>query len=123
MHHLRGAFIRNLVRPSLRQVGAYRLAIVIQTAQLHSSGRMSSPIFEAIISATPATGSSVPANASDLAHHNKNGKGFINPWSSWRDQNGPAILFEMIMYVTWRSAMQEVLTKCQAQVQGRVQQP
>ncbi|PNS15739.1 N-acyl-phosphatidylethanolamine-hydrolyzing phospholipase D [Sphaceloma murrayae] len=45
-------------------------------------GPLTSPIFNAIVSSSPSSSPSVPANAKDLAHHEKSGKGFINPWES-----------------------------------------
>ncbi|KAF2500636.1 Zn-dependent hydrolase/oxidoreductase [Lophium mytilinum] len=39
-----------------------------------------------------------PEDAQELKHHLKNGKGFLNPWDSWKETVGPMIIFEMI----WR---------------------
>ncbi|KAF4552278.1 Beta-lactamase-like protein 3 [Elsinoe fawcettii] len=58
---------------------------------------MTSPLFNAIVSAPPSFTSAVPANAKDLAHHEKDGKGFINPWDSYLERSGWAIGWEMIL--------------------------
>lgn len=38
----------------------------------------------------------VPNHVGDLAHHAKDGKGFINPWASYIDSIGPKIMWAMI---------------------------
>ena len=43
-----------------------------------------------VTSPTQATGA-VPEEAQELRHHAKEGKGFINPWESYRDFSGPKI--------------------------------
>jgi N-acyl-phosphatidylethanolamine-hydrolysing phospholipase D len=40
-----------------------------------------------------------PENASELKHHAQDGKGFLNPWESWRMMNAGQIIKAMLMYV------------------------
>ncbi|KAK5125762.1 hypothetical protein LTR85_012038 [Meristemomyces frigidus] len=54
-------------------------------------------LLSAVVSA-PSTASAQPADVSAKAHHNKNGKGFINPWPSYKDWSGPSIMLKII----WR---------------------
>ncbi|KAF2153235.1 Zn-dependent hydrolase/oxidoreductase [Myriangium duriaei CBS 260.36] len=60
------------------------------------SGPFTSPLLNAIVSASPASASSAPENAKDLTHHAKGGKGFVNPWESFLDRSAPAIIWAMI---------------------------
>lgn len=52
-------------------------------------------LYAATVSPASITGA-VPEEAKDKKHHLKNGKGFDNPWDSWRDFNGPAIGWAMV---------------------------
>ncbi|KAK3619701.1 hypothetical protein LTR56_023852 [Elasticomyces elasticus] len=49
----------------------------------------------AIVS-SPATPSQQPAEIAAKAHHNKHGKGFINPWPSYQEQSGPQIMGKIL---------------------------
>jgi hypothetical protein len=67
-----------------------------QQRLFHSSARMSSSItssalYATVSSSSQATGA-VPKNTDKLAHHNKNGKGFVNPWDSYVDRTAPQII-------------------------------
>ena len=42
---------------------------------------------------------SEPEEAKDKRHHLKDGKGFTNPWESWKEMSGPAIGKAMVWYV------------------------
>lgn len=44
---------------------------------------------------SPATASAVPSETKELRHHNRNGKGFINPWDSYLERSGWKILTMM----------------------------
>lgn len=56
---------------------------------------MTSAMLNAVVS-NPSTFSAQPADAKDKAHHNKNGKGFINPWPSYKDWQPLDIMWTMI---------------------------
>jgi hypothetical protein len=44
----------------------------------------------------PAQIGARPEEAAEKAHHLKNGKGFRNPWDSYREMSGPSMMFSMI---------------------------
>lgn len=62
------------------------------------SGPFTSPLLNAIVSASPTAPDAAPANAKELAHHKKNGKGFINPWDSFLDREPYEIFIMMAKY-------------------------
>ncbi|EKD16024.1 NAPE-hydrolyzing phospholipase D [Drepanopeziza brunnea f. sp. 'multigermtubi' MB_m1] len=47
-------------------------------------------IYACTVSA-PSTLGAVPEDAAEHKHHVKDGKGFTNPWDSWREMSGPQI--------------------------------
>ncbi|KAK5018080.1 hypothetical protein LTR60_001652, partial [Cryomyces antarcticus] len=49
-----------------------------------SSGSVSAALYAAVTSPSQAAGA-VPEEAKELRHHLKNGKGFVNPWESYRE--------------------------------------
>jgi len=62
---------------------------------LHNAPRMSgaataAALYAATISPAAITGAA-PEDAKDKAHHLKDGKGFTNPWDSWKEMSGWAI--------------------------------
>ena len=64
-----------------------------------SSTRMSSSVtaaalYAATISPSSITGA-VPEESKERRHHLKDGKGFTNPWDSWKEMSGPSILKAM----------------------------
>ena len=63
---------------------------------LHTTAKMSSSSTSAILysaAISPSQGSyAVPEDADDRAHHLKQGKGFINPWSSYRERSAWQIM-------------------------------
>lgn len=67
----------------------------ISTSPRMSSSGIAAALYEATVSPASITGA-VPEEAKDKKHHLKNGKGFDNPWDSWRDFNGPAIGWAMV---------------------------
>ncbi|KAK0662388.1 N-acyl-phosphatidylethanolamine-hydrolyzing phospholipase D [Lasiodiplodia hormozganensis] len=62
-----------------------------------ASASTSAVLYATVVSASQLTGA-VPEDASDLAHHAKGGKGFVNPWDSYREQSVPQILGALL----WR---------------------
>lgn len=63
-----------------------------------SSAGTAAALYAATISASPITGA-VPEEAKDKKHHLQDGKGFKNPWESWRNMSGPQILKALIWQV------------------------
>ncbi|KAK5718355.1 hypothetical protein LTR15_008082 [Elasticomyces elasticus] len=49
----------------------------------------------AIVS-SPTAPSQQPADIAAKAHHNRHGKGFINPWPSYQEQSGPQIMGKIL---------------------------
>ncbi|MCJ1352527.1 MAG: hypothetical protein MMC33_002511 [Icmadophila ericetorum] len=62
-----------------------------------SSSATSAVLYAASISMTSTT-SAVPEEAKELKHHLKDGKGFRNPWDSWKEQTSPQIMKALV----WR---------------------
>lgn len=54
-------------------------------------------LYAATISAASITGA-VPEEAGEKRHHLKDGKGFDNPWESWRSFTAPSIIKAMVLY-------------------------
>lgn len=59
------------------------------------SSAMTSAILNAVVS-SPQTASASPSDTSAKAHHNKQGKGFVNPWPSYEDFTPWKIVFKML---------------------------
>jgi N-acyl-phosphatidylethanolamine-hydrolysing phospholipase D len=55
-------------------------------------------LYASVISSSQIAGA-VPEDAKDKQHHLKDGKGFQNPWPSFRDASAPHILWAMLKYV------------------------
>jgi len=49
------------------------------------AGSMTAAVLYACSVTPPTSLAAVPEDSKDKPHHLKNGKGFINPWDSWRD--------------------------------------
>lgn len=83
-------------RVQLQQARSYHpqhsRALHNTTAQQSS---MTSPILHALVS-SPENISAAPSDIKDKAHHNKNGKGFINPWPSYKEWSAPQIVSKII---------------------------
>ncbi|MCJ1282570.1 hypothetical protein MMC26_001894 [Xylographa opegraphella] len=62
-----------------------------------STAGTAAALYAATISMSSMTGA-VPEEAKEKAHHLKDGKGFTNPWDSWRDFSAPSIMKALI----WR---------------------
>ncbi|KAK7703966.1 hypothetical protein SLS57_010700 [Botryosphaeria dothidea] len=63
-----------------------------------SSASTSAVLYATVVSASQLTGA-VPEDAKDLAHHAKGGKGFLNPWESYREMSVPQLVGSLL----WRS--------------------
>ena len=63
-----------------------------------SSSATATALYAATISTSLIT-SAVPEEAKDKKHHLKDGKGFTNPWDSWKNMSGPAIGKALLWYV------------------------
>ena len=59
------------------------------------SGMATAVIYVCAISSPAALGA-VPEDSEEKKHHLKGGKGFTNPWESWREFSGPKIMSQMI---------------------------
>lgn len=69
------------------------------STSLHmSSSSASAALYAATISSSSVLGA-VPEEAKDKQHHLKDGKGFRNPWDSWKAMRGPQIGRAMIKWV------------------------
>jgi len=60
-----------------------------------AGGMTMAAIYAASISSPTALGA-VPEDVEAKAHHLKNGKGFTNPWESWKEFNPATIIRGMI---------------------------
>ena len=60
-----------------------------------SGGTLAAALYAGTLSA-PATLGAAPEDAERKAHHNKSGKGFVNPWDSWKSRTGRQIVWAMI---------------------------
>ncbi|RMY63470.1 hypothetical protein D0864_12622 [Hortaea werneckii] len=56
---------------------------------------MTSALLNAVVS-SPQTASASPSDISAKAHHNKHGKGFVNPWPSYEDFTPWKIVLKML---------------------------
>ncbi len=63
-----------------------------------SSSATAAALYAATVSSSQITGA-VPGEIKEKRHHLKDGKGFTNPWDSWREMSGPTIMKAMIWYV------------------------
>lgn len=95
-------FIRNLFR-------SFKQPINQQNRTFSTSPRMSNSATAAILYAATISTSSlagaVPEEAKDKRHHLKDGKGFTNPWESWRTFSAPGILKAMAWHVQFPGIM------------------
>ena len=62
-----------------------------------SGAATAAALYAATISPSAITGAT-PEDVKEKAHHLKDGKGFTNPWDSWREFSGLAIAKAMIWY-------------------------
>jgi hypothetical protein len=64
------------------------------TKSTMSGGTIAAALYAATFSAPAALGA-VPEDTEKKAHHLKNGKGFTNPWDSWKEFTARNILWSM----------------------------
>lgn len=60
------------------------------------AGSMTAAALYAVTMTPPSALGAVPEDAEAKAHHLKNGKGFTNPWESWKEFSAPGILKAMV---------------------------
>ena len=60
-----------------------------------AGGIAQAAIYACAISSPTALGA-VPEDSEEKKHHLKGGKGFTNPWESWREFSGPKIMSQII---------------------------
>jgi N-acyl-phosphatidylethanolamine-hydrolysing phospholipase D len=87
------SFFRSLFHRRLKQ--ASQNPNVMTTTAAMSTG-MTTALLYACIFSKPTSLGAVPEDSEAKAHHLKDGKGFANPWKSWRDMNGPQIMGSML---------------------------
>ena len=66
------------------------------TSPVMSSSGTAAALYAATVSSSSIMGA-VPEEAKEKRHHLKDGKGFVNPWESWKAMPGPAIGRAMVM--------------------------
>ncbi|KAL2044022.1 hypothetical protein N7G274_003543 [Stereocaulon virgatum] len=74
-----------------------RSRIPSSKSQTMASSATAAALYAATISSASVVGAQ-PEEAKDKAHHLKDGKGFTNPWDSWRNFTGP----EIVKALLWR---------------------
>lgn len=89
-------FIRNLFRSFKQPVNPQKR--FLSTSPRMSSSATAAILYAATISTSSLTGA-VPEEAKEKRHHLKDGKGFTNPWESWRTFSAPSILKAMAWHV------------------------
>ncbi len=62
-----------------------------------SSSATAAALYAATISSSSIAGA-VPEEAGKKEWHVKSGKGFMNPWDSWKEFSGPQIMMALIKY-------------------------
>lgn len=88
---------RGLLR-SLKKIATHSKRSFSNNPKMSSSGTVAA-LYAATISTSSVVGA-VPEEAKDKKHHLKNGKGFINPWDSWRELSGPTIFKAIVWCVS-----------------------
>ncbi|KAK7556653.1 Zn-dependent hydrolase/oxidoreductase [Phyllosticta citricarpa] len=71
-----------------------------------SSASTSAALYATVVSAAQLTGA-VPEDLHDKAHHVKAGKGFVNPWESWRNMS----VFEILRAMAWCAVLRRISGK------------
>lgn len=69
-----------------------------------SDSAISAIMYAATISSSSIAGA-VPDEAKEKQHHLTHGKGFTNPWDSWRVLSGPAIMKALLWYVRFYNSI------------------
>jgi len=120
MHWIRRSFLRHACRAK-----AYCQA---SAKMFHASSRMSSAststmLYAASIASSQVPGA-VPEEAKELQHHLKDGKGFQNPWPSYKEFTPFSIMKSLIVQVALMSGVESSSADgIQAQVLRREQLP
>ena len=76
-----------------------RFSAALRTRTFHSTAMNPSDSTSSLLSAivsNPKSSAAVPDHSSEKAHHAKDGKGFVNPWPSYREMAGFAIMKAII---------------------------
>lgn len=94
----------------------------IANTMASATGGVTAALYAATFS-VPTQSSTAPEDAKNLTHHNKHGKGFINPWPSWMEASPWSIGYEMIRLVTPHSSSNTLLTWYQSPHQRHSQRP
>lgn len=89
--------LRLLLRASRRNWQQLPQRRPFHSSTIMASASTSAVLYATVVSASQLTGA-VPEDAKDLAHHAKGGKGFVNPWESYREQSVPQILGALLWY-------------------------
>jgi N-acyl-phosphatidylethanolamine-hydrolysing phospholipase D len=63
--------------------------------QISSMAGMTSAVLYACTTTSPTGLGAVPEDSEAKAHHLKNGKGFTNPWESWKELKPAQIMLGM----------------------------
>ena len=71
------------------------------TGTVMSSSATAAALYAVTVSLSTTTGA-VPEEAKEKTHHLKNGKGFLNPWESWKDYNAWFFIRTLGRFVTPR---------------------
>ncbi|KAK6582346.1 hypothetical protein PZA11_004754 [Diplocarpon coronariae] len=87
--------MRTFFRSLLRRRPIYAQRTVSRT--MSSTGGITAALYACSMSPPSATGA-VPEDSTAKAHHLKDGRGFTNPWPSWREMNG----LEIGAAMAWR---------------------
>ena len=88
------SFLRQIFRFAYRSAPARNPKQTVQSSARMSSSSTAAALYAATISTSSITGA-VPEEAKEKRHHLKAGKGFINPWESWKTLSAPNILRAM----------------------------
>jgi N-acyl-phosphatidylethanolamine-hydrolysing phospholipase D len=87
-HFLRRRPSRRINEPAQKQTATQRTM----------SGGMTMAAAYALTLTSPTALGAVPEEAAEKAHHLNDGKGFTNPWESWREFNAPQMIRKMIWW-------------------------
>jgi N-acyl-phosphatidylethanolamine-hydrolysing phospholipase D len=66
------------------------------TKRMSSASGMAAAGLYSLTMSSPAALGAVPEDSAEKKHHLKNGKGFTNPWESWRDFNPLTFMGTMV---------------------------
>ncbi|KAL9105966.1 MAG: hypothetical protein Q9187_008630, partial [Circinaria calcarea] len=88
-----------------------------------ASSATAAALYAATISMSPVAGA-VPEETREHRHHLKDGKGFTNPWDSWRDFTGPGIMKAMIGSGSFPSEYENLTNwSCRRRLTGSANKP